>query len=86
MCSERLGSAPLASGMPPPSVVMPGMSAPGLLPMGFPGLTDAQRRGAVDEGDSGQSLASQENMQISGSEARNMVMQRLMRKPEVCHS
>lgn len=45
------------------------------------GMGEAQRR-FVEE-DPGQTLAQQENMQISGSQARHMVMQKLMRKTEV---
>lgn len=37
---------------------------------------------AVEE-EPGQTLAQQENIQISGSQARHMVMQKLMRKTEV---
>lgn len=43
-------------------------------------LTDAQKR--LVEEDAGQTLASQENMQISGSQARQMVMQKLLRSTE----
>jgi poly(U)-binding-splicing factor PUF60 len=43
-------------------------------------LTDAQKR--LVEEDAGQTLASQENMQISGSQARQMVMQKLLRNTE----
>lgn len=45
------------------------------------GMGEAQRK-FVEE-DPGQTLAQQENMQISGSQARHMVMQKLMRKTEV---
>ena len=48
---------------------------------GPPQLTEAQKR--LVEEDPGQTLAQQENMQISGSQARHMVMQKLMRKSEV---
>ena len=44
-------------------------------------LTDAQKK--LVEEDAGQTLAQQENMQISGSQARQMVMQRLLRASEV---
>jgi len=55
-------------------------------------LTDAQKK--LVEEDAGQTLAQQENMQISGSQARQMVMQKLLRANEVrlpinavdCHS
>lgn len=43
-------------------------------------LTDAQKK--LVEEDAGQTLAQQENMQISGSQARQMVMQRLLRANE----
>ena len=45
-------------------------------------LTDAQKK--LVEEDAGQTLAQQENMQISGSQARQMVMQKLLRANEVC--
>ena len=44
-------------------------------------LTDAQKK--LVEEDAGQTLAQQENMQISGSQARQMVMQKLLRANEV---
>jgi len=44
-------------------------------------LTDAQKK--LVEEDAGQTIASQENMQISGSQARQMVMQKLLRANEV---
>jgi len=44
-------------------------------------LTDAQKK--LVEEDAGQTLAQQENMQISGSQARQMVMQRLLRANDV---
>jgi hypothetical protein len=44
-------------------------------------LTDAQKH--LVEEDAGQTLAQQENMQISGSQARQMVMQKLLRNTEV---
>lgn len=43
-------------------------------------LTDAQKK--LVEEDAGQTLAQQENMQISGSQARQMVMQKLLRANE----
>jgi len=45
-------------------------------------LTDAQKK--LVEEDAGQTLAQQENMQISGSQARQMMMQKLLRANEVC--
>jgi len=44
-------------------------------------LTDAQKK--LVEEDAGQTLAQQENMQISGSQARQMMMQKLLRSTEV---
>jgi len=44
-------------------------------------LTDAQKK--LVEEDAGQTLAQQENMQISGSQARQMVMQKLLRANDV---
>lgn len=46
-----------------------------------PELTEAQQK-LVDE-DPTQTLDQQENMKISGTNARHMVMQKLMRKSEV---
>jgi len=73
--SGRLAGMPVAPGIAPPSMLVP---QPG---SGLPhGLTEAQKR--LVEEDAGQSIASQENMQISGTQARHMVMQKLMRTSE----
>ena len=47
-------------------------------------LTDAQKR--LMEDDQTMSLDQQEEMKISGSAARHLVMQKLMRLSEVCKS
>ena len=47
-------------------------------------LTEAQQK--LVEEDAPQTLEQQESMKISGSNARHMVMQRLMRKTEVSAS
>jgi len=44
-------------------------------------LTDAQKK--LVEEDAGQTLAQQENIQISGSQARQMMMQKLLRANDV---
>lgn len=49
---------------------------------GAPELTEAQRK--LVEEEPAQTLDQQENMKISGTNARHMVMQKLMRKSEQC--
>ena len=53
---------------------------PKAAPSGQMQLSDAQKK-LIDE-DQAQTLAAQENMKISGSNARHMVMQKLMRENE----
>ena len=45
-------------------------------------LTESQKR--LMEDDNAMSLEQQENMKISGAEARHLVMHKLMRRTEVC--
>lgn len=64
--------------IPPPTVAEPVLHEPNNVQ-----LTEAQQK-LVDE-DPAQSLDQQENMKISGTNARHMVMQKLMRKSDVRH-
>ena len=78
----RLSSAPIVAAIPPPAVVV---APPVVSAGGAPGaplqLTESQRR--LVEEDVDHSIASQENMQISGTQARHLLMQKLMRPNEV---
>ena len=74
--------------IPPPGIALPtaapagGPAAPsGGGGGGPPELTEAQKK--LVEEDPAQTLDQQENMKISGSNARHMVMQKLMRRSEV---
>ena len=79
----RLSNAPIATNIPPPAVVAPpAVVLPGGL--GGPGqqqLTEGQKR--LVEEDVDHSIASQEIMQISGSQARHSLKQKLMRPNDV---
>ncbi|CAH1784833.1 unnamed protein product [Owenia fusiformis] len=82
-----LGQAVPSGAIPPPGLVNPAMlGGPGLGQaadmVGGPKLTEAQKKLVEDE--KNQSLDQQENMQISGSNARHMVMQKLMRHQTEC--
>jgi len=65
--------------IPPPALIVAPPVGSGAAP-GQQQLTAAQQR--LVEEDVDHSIASQENMQISGSQARHMVMQKLMRANE----
>lgn len=75
---------PTVASLPAPGVVAPVLATSNGAANGAVELTDAQKR--LMEDDSAMSLEQQENMKISGTKARHLVMHKLMRRSEVSQS
>ncbi|KAL5022515.1 hypothetical protein ScPMuIL_001670 [Solemya velum] len=88
MISQLMAPQPIPASIPLPSVAPPQVVVPPPPPQTpaqvaqkvAADLSDAQKK--IQEEEAAQTLDQQENMKISGSNARHMVMQKLMRKSE----